>query len=115
METFMQQSESRATELQKAQDQQTEALSAQSRAQEALQFHAQVSQALLGKTSIAAANLQSLIDDTAFKFKTGPGFSVGGFSAWSLCAILLIIIAAQNLKVAIALIFLVLGMCHPLI
>ncbi|KAJ5129472.1 uncharacterized protein N7515_005511 [Penicillium bovifimosum] len=109
METFMQQSESRATELQKAQDQQTEALSAQSRAQEALQFHAQVSQALLGKTSIAAANLQSLIDDTAFKFKNGRGFPLGGFSAWSLCAILLIVIAAQNLKVAIALIFLILG------
>lgn len=107
----MQQSESRATELQKAQDQQTEALSAQSRAQEAIQFHAQVSQALLGKTSVAAANLQSAIDDAASKFKSGPGFGIGGFSAWTLCAILLMGIAAQNPKIAISLLFLILGMC----
>ncbi|KAJ5583439.1 hypothetical protein N7535_002059 [Penicillium sp. DV-2018c] len=108
METFMQQSEARASELQKAQDQQTQALSAQSRAQEALQFYAQVSQALLGKTSVAAANLQSLVDDTASKFKNSHGLSVGGFSTWSLCAIFLIVIAAQNLKTAVALFFLVL-------
>ena len=69
METFIQQSESKAGELQRAQDQQSEALSAQSRAQEAIQFDAQVSQALLAKTSVAAANLQSVIDDAAFKFK----------------------------------------------
>lgn len=109
----MQQSESKANELQKAQDQQTEALSAQSRAQEALQFHAQVSQALLGKTSVAAANLQTAIDDAAFKFKSGPGFGIGGISAWSLCAILLMVIAGQNIKIAIALIFLILGEFSP--
>jgi hypothetical protein len=33
--------------------------------QEAIQFDAQVSQALLAKTSVAAANLQSAIDDAA--------------------------------------------------
>ncbi|KAJ5773084.1 hypothetical protein N7457_007980 [Penicillium paradoxum] len=109
MESFMQQSESRANELQRAQDQQTEALSAQSRAQEAIKFHAQVSQALLGKASVAASNLQSTIEDAAFKFKSGPGFGIGGFSPWSLCAILLMAIAAQNLRIAIALIFLILG------
>ncbi|CAG7956957.1 unnamed protein product [Penicillium nalgiovense] len=109
MENFIQQSESKASELQKAQDQQTEALSAQSRAQEAIQFDAQVSQTLLAKTSVAAANLQSVIDDAAFKFKHVPGFGIGGSSAWSLCAVLLIVIAAQNLKIAIALFFLILG------
>ena len=105
----MQQSESKANELQKAQDQQAEALSAQSKAQEAIQFHAQVSQALLSKASTSAANLQSIIDDATFKFKNGPGFSIGGYSAWSLCAVLLMVIAAQNLKLAIALFFLFLG------
>lgn len=111
METFIQQSESKAGELQRAQDQQSEALSAQSRAQEAIQFDAQVSQALLAKTSVAAANLQSVIDDAAFKFKHVSGFGIGGSSAWSLCAVLLIVIAAQNLKIAISLFFLILGTC----
>ena len=115
MENFIQQSESKASELQKAQDQQTEALSAQSRAQEAIQFDAQVSQALLAKTSVAAANLQSAIDDAAFKFKHVPGFGIGGSSAWSICAVLLIVIAAQNLRIGIALFFLILGTCVFLI
>lgn len=109
METFIQQSESKAIELRKAQDQQTEALAAQSRAQDAIQFDAQVSQALLAKTSVAAANLQSAIDDAAFKFKHVPGFGIGGSFAWSFCAVLLTIITAQNLKIAIPLFFLVLG------
>ncbi|CAI7576685.1 unnamed protein product [Penicillium crustosum] len=109
METFIQQSESKASELQKAQFQQSEALSAQSRAQEAIQFDAQVSQALLAKTRVAAANLQSVIDDAAFKFKNVSGFGIGGSSAWSLCAVLLVVIAAQNLKIAISLFFLILG------
>ncbi|OQE46437.1 hypothetical protein PENCOP_c001G06990 [Penicillium coprophilum] len=109
METSIQQSESKASELQKAQVQQTEALSAQSRAQEAIQFHAQVSQALLAKTSAAAANLQSVIEDAAFKSKHLPSFG-GGSSTWSLCAVLLMVIAAQNLKIALALFFLILGM-----
>ncbi|CAI7645181.1 unnamed protein product [Penicillium glandicola] len=109
METFIQQSESKASELQKAQEQQAKALYAQSRAQEAIQFHAQVSQALLSKASVAAANLQSIIDDAALKSKHIPSFGIGGSSAWSLCAVLLIVIAAQNLKVAIGLFFLILG------
>ncbi|KAJ6049746.1 hypothetical protein N7460_002817 [Penicillium canescens] len=109
METFMHQSESKASELQTAQEQQTEALAAHSRTQEAIQFHAQVSQALLNKANIAAANLQSIIDDAAIKYKSGPGLRIEGYSAWSLCGILLLIIAAQNFKVAISLLFLILA------
>ncbi|KAJ5959394.1 uncharacterized protein N7479_006544 [Penicillium vulpinum] len=109
METFIQQSESKASELQRAQDQQAEALSAQSRAQEAIQFHAQVSQTLLAKTTVAAANLQSIIDDAASKSKHVQGFGIGGSSVWPLCAVLFIIIAAQNIKIAVALFFLILG------
>ncbi|OQD81022.1 hypothetical protein PENANT_c030G10807 [Penicillium antarcticum] len=107
METSMQLSESKASELQHAQDQQTEKLAAHSRTQEAIQFHAQVSQALIKKASIAAANLQSIIDDAATKYKSGPNLHIGGYSAWSLCGFLLLIIAAQNFKVAIPLIFFV--------
>lgn len=111
MEEFIQRSESRANELQKAQDLQTEALSAQNLAHEAIQFHAQVSQALLSKTSASAANLQSAIDNAATTFKHIPGLSAGGLSAWSLSAVLLMVIAVQNIKIAIGLSFLLLGWC----
>lgn len=109
----MHQSESKASELKAAQEQQTEALDVHSRTQEAIQFHAQVSQALLNKANIAAANLQSIIDDATIKYKSGPGLRIGGYSAWSLCGILLVIIAAQNFKVAVSLLFLILGMFDP--
>ncbi|KAJ5776233.1 uncharacterized protein N7511_001244 [Penicillium nucicola] len=109
METSMYQSELKATELKTAQEQQTEALAAQSRAQETIQFHAQVSQALIKNTNIAAANLQSIIDDATRKYKNSPIFHVGGYSAWSLCGVLLLVIAAQNLKIAIFLLALILA------
>lgn len=111
MEQFIQQSQSRASELQKAQDLQTEALTAQSLAHEAIQFHAQISEALLSKTSASAANLQSAIDNAVSTFRYLPALSSGGLSAWSLCAVLLVIIAVQNVKIAIGLSFLFLGWC----
>jgi hypothetical protein len=109
MEAFIHQSQSKASELQMAQDRQTEALSAQSQAQDAIQFQAQVSQALLSKASASAATLQSTIDDATSVLKRSPGLSLGGYSTWSLCAVLLMVIAIQNVKVAIALFFLLLG------
>ncbi|CAG7976837.1 unnamed protein product [Penicillium olsonii] len=109
MEGFIQQSQSKAVELQRSQDLQFEALSANSRAQEAIQFHAQVSQALLSKASASAANLQSAIEDATAAIKRGPGSSIGGHSAWSLCTILLLVIAAQNIKIAIGIVLLLLG------
>jgi hypothetical protein len=110
METIINQSESKANELQDAQEQQMEALAEHSRTQEAIQFQAKVSEALLSKTSIAAANLQSILEDAAIKYKSVPGFYLGGYSIWSLCGILLLIIAAHNFRVAISLVFLSLGM-----
>ena len=109
MEGFIQQSHSKAVELQRSQDLQFEALSASARAQEAIQFHAQVSQALLSKASASAANLQSAIEDATAAIKRGPGSSIGGHSAWSLCTILLLVIAAQNIKIAIGIVLLLLG------
>lgn len=112
METFLQQSELKANELQKAQDLQAEALSAQSQAQETIQSHARISQALLTKVSVSAANLQSAIDDATFTFKRGPRFMVGGYTAWSAYAVLLVVIAAKDLRIATALILIVLGGCN---
>lgn len=109
MEAFIQNSQSKADELQMAQDRQTEALSAQSQTQEAIQFQAQVSQALLSKASVSAATLQSTIDDATSMLKNRPGLTLGGYSPWPPCAILLLVIAAQNLKVAISLFVLFLG------
>ncbi|CAG8215964.1 unnamed protein product [Penicillium salamii] len=111
MEQFMQKSQSNAIELQKSQALQSEALSAHSQAQEAIQFHAQVSQALLTKASASAANLQAAIDDTTAAFERGSRLSVGGYSAWYFCVILLLVIAAQNMKVAIGIVILFLGWC----
>lgn len=111
MEQFIQKSHSNAIELQKSQALQSEALSAHSQAQEAIQFHAQVSQALLTKASASAANLQAAIDDTTTALERGLSLSVGGYSAWYFCVILLLVIATQNMKVAIGIVILFLGWC----
>ncbi|KAJ5173328.1 hypothetical protein N7492_005921 [Penicillium capsulatum] len=105
----MKSSEQKAMELQKAQSLQTEVMAAQARAQEAMQYNTKISQTLLDKTAITAANLQTMMDETAIKMKRVPGLHLGGFSAYSVCVILLIVIGAQNLRVAISLLFLIIG------
>jgi hypothetical protein len=111
METFMQQTESKARELHKTQGQHAEALFAQSETQQTIQFQAQVSEALLSKASISAANLHSVLDQATSKFKSIPGFSSTGYSAWSLCAILLVVIATQNIKTPVGLFIILSGEC----
>lgn len=112
MDQVIKSSEQKAADLQKTQSLQAEAIAAQSRAQEAMQYNTKISQALLDKTAITAANLQTIMDETAVKMKRVPGFHLGGFSAYSICVILLIVIGAQNLRVAISLLFLIIGTCH---
>lgn len=106
----MKNSEQKANDLQKAQNLQAEAMAAQSRAQEAMQYNAKLSQALLDKTATTAANLHTIIDEATVKAKLVPGLHRGGFSTWSLCLVLLIVIGAQNIQVAIGLLFLIIGM-----
>lgn len=105
----MEQSYNKANELQQVQQSQAEALAAQSRTQEEMRFKAQVSQTLLDKVAITAANLHSMIDEATVKFKRTPGFHSGGISTWTLGTLLLILIVAQNTRMATGLFFLILG------
>ncbi|KAJ5983829.1 hypothetical protein N7481_005928 [Penicillium waksmanii] len=109
METSMEQSYNRAHDLQQAQQSQAKLLAAQFKTQDEMQFKAQVSQALLDKATISAANLHSMIDDATMKFKRTPGLHSGGISAWTVCALLLILLGAQSTRMAIGLLFLIFG------
>lgn len=109
METSMEQSYKRAHDLQQAQQSQAKLLAAQLKTQDEMQFKAQISQALLDKVTMSAANLHSMIDDATVKFKRTPGLHSGGISAWTICALLLILIGAQSTKMAIGLFFLICG------
>ncbi|KAJ5755934.1 hypothetical protein N7533_005477 [Penicillium manginii] len=109
METSMEQSYNRAHDLQQAQQSQAQLLAAQFKVQDEMQFKAQVSQALLEKVAISAANLHSMIDDATVKFKRTPGLHSGGISAWTVCALLLILIGGQSTRMAISLFFLILA------
>ncbi|KAJ5105761.1 hypothetical protein NUU61_003108 [Penicillium alfredii] len=110
IETSMEQSMIRATELQKAQALQTEAMAAQSQAQEAIRFNAQVSQAMLDKVALAATNLHTLMDESSFKFQQGPGLHVSRYSVWTVCLALIVFIGAQNPRVAVVVFLLI---CAP--
>lgn len=110
----MEQSYNRAHDLQQAQQSQAKLLAAQFKTQDEMQFKAQVSQALLEKATTSAANLHSMIDDATVKFKRTPGLHSGGISAWTVCALLLIVIGAQSTKMAIGLFFLIFGRSLPI-
>ena len=105
----MVQAQGRADELHKTQRLQADAMSIQQQAQEAIKFNTQVSQALLDRTAVTAANLHTLIDEAATKFKQTPGLHQGGLSIWTVCLMLLILIGVQNFKAAFGLVFFIFG------
>ena len=108
----MEQSQAKADELQRAQNVQVQALAAQSEVQKEIQFNAQISQALLDKAATTAANLHTIIDEAATKYKQIPTLHFHGLSTWPLCGFLLILIGAHNMKAAVSLFFLVVGKSH---
>lgn len=108
----MEQSQAKADELQKAQNMQVQALATQSQVQKEIQYNAQISQALLDKAAATAANLHTIIDEAATKYKQIPNLHFHGLSTWTLCGVLLILIGAHNMKAAVSLFFLVLGKSH---
>ena len=111
----MELSEEKAKDLHKAQQLQADASLTHAKSQGDLQLKAQISQALLEQTTKAAADLQSLIHDTASKAKQIPSLQIGGLDTWSLCFILFIIItASQRPIIAVSIFFLLLGMDHIL-
>ena len=109
MDYSMNQAQVKANELQNAQSLHADALAIQQQAQEAIRFNAQVSQALLDRATTAAANLHTIIDEAAIKFKQTPGLHQGGLSTWTVCLMLLILIGAQNFKAALGLTFFIFG------
>jgi hypothetical protein len=109
MDTSMNEAQVKAVELQKAQRLQADALAIQQQAQEAIRFNTQVSQALLDRATTTAANLHTIIDEAAIKFRQTPGLHQGGLSIWTVCLMLLILIGAQNFKAAFGLTFFIFG------
>lgn len=106
----MHQAQTKADELQKAQSIQIEALAVQQQMQEAIRYNTQVSQALLDRTTTTAANLHTIIDEAAVKFKQTPGLHQGGLSIWTVCLMLVIVVGAQNFKAAFGLTFFIFGL-----
>lgn len=93
----------KAEGLRKAQVLQFEAIKAQFQAQDDIQTNIRISQALLDKTTAAAANLQTMIDETATRYRDSHAF--GGFfgvSTWTICAFLFSMLSIQNPKPALA-------------
>ncbi|OKP13158.1 hypothetical protein PENSUB_1258 [Penicillium subrubescens] len=109
MDTSMNEAQVKAVELQKAQRLQADALAIQEQAQEAIRFNTQVSQALLDRATTTAANLHTIIEEAAIKFRQTPGLHQGGLSIWTVCLMLLILIGAQNFKAAFGLTFFIFG------
>ena len=94
----------KAESLRKAQVLQFEAIKTQFQAQDDMQTNMRISQALLDKTTAAAANLQTIIDETATRYRESHAF--GGFfgaSTSTICAFLFSMLSIQNPKPALAL------------
>ncbi|CEO60488.1 hypothetical protein PMG11_05113 [Penicillium brasilianum] len=109
MDASMHQAQTKADELQRAQSIQIEALAVQQQIQEAIRYDTQVSQALLDRATTTAANLHTIIDEAAVKFKQAPGLHQGGLSIWTVCLMLVIVVGAQNFKAAFGLTFFIFG------
>ena len=109
MEVSIERSEEKAKQLQKVQHLQAEALATQSRIQKEIQHHAQLSQALLKKVTLAAANLQTIIDEAAVKARQLPALHVGGLRFWVIFIIFLALVRQYNPKAAMTLSILTFG------
>lgn len=72
-----------------------------------------ISQALLDKTTTAAANLQTMIDETTARYREFPALSglFGSYSAWTVCALLFSLLGAQNPKSAMVVILIGMSWC----
>ncbi|ODM17347.1 hypothetical protein SI65_07022 [Aspergillus cristatus] len=112
LEMMLVQSEMKAQDLQRAQLLQSEVIAAQSQAQHNIHADIQISQGLLDKVTATAANLQTMVDETATTYRESPvlGGLHGTYSAWTVCALLFSMLGAQNPKSALAVLFI--GMAH---
>lgn len=103
----------KAKNLHRAQLLQSEAIVSQSQAQDNIQTDIRISQALLDKVTATAANLQTMVDETATKYRESPvlGGLNGTYSAWTVCALFFSMLCAQNPKSALAVLFIGMSMC----
>lgn len=95
----MEHSNDQARELLQTQTLQAEAIETQARAQEALGASTRIAYAMVDKLTTRAAQLETTLEETAARFDDIPALnSLFGIkvSAWTICSLLLSIIAVQN-------------------
>jgi hypothetical protein len=96
-------SEARATKLLETQTYHAKAIETQAQAQEALGANTKIVYALLEKLTARAANLESLLEETASKFKglqELDGLFGLNISLWTVFSLLAPLLAIQNPKMA---------------
>lgn len=107
----LQKSETKAENLLDAQKLQYETITAHSQVHDNLQTNMHISKALVDEATAAAANLQTIINESASKcldsfFSSG---STGPYFPWTMCVLFFCMLSAQNLKYALTLLFI--GIC----
>lgn len=107
----LQKSETKAENLLDAQNFQYETITAHSQVHDNLQTNMHISKALVDEATAAAANLQTMINESASKYRDSffSGGSIGPYSPWTICVLLFCMLSAQNLKYALTLLFI--GIC----
>lgn len=110
-EATLQSSEAKAENLHEAQKLQYEAIVAHSQAQNNLQTNMRVSHALVDRVTAAAANLQTMIDDSATRYRQSPVFNgpLGPYSTWTMCVLLFSMLGIQNPRSALVLLLIGMG------
>ncbi|EED23402.1 nuclear membrane fusion protein Kar5, putative [Talaromyces stipitatus ATCC 10500] len=102
-ETHLEESEARASRLLETQAHHAKAIETQAQAQEALGANTKIVFALLEKLTVRAANLESILEETASKFKDFQemdGLFGLNISLWTALSLLLTLFAVQNPKMA---------------
>ncbi|GAM34197.1 nuclear membrane fusion protein [Talaromyces pinophilus] len=102
-ENHLEQSEARATKLLETQTYHAKAIETQARAQEALGANTKIVYALLEKLTARAANLESMLEETASKFKGFQeldGLFDLNMSLWTVLSLLVTLLAVQNPRMA---------------
>lgn len=103
----------KARDLHEAQTLQYEAITAHSQAQGNLEINMRISQALIDRATAAAANLQTMIDDSATRYRESPAFNgpLGPYSTWTMCILLFSMLGVQNPRSALALLLIGMSTC----
>lgn len=102
-EAHLENSEARATRLLETQAYHAKAIENQARAQETLGANTKIVYALLEKLTARAANLESMLEETASKFRgiqELDGLFGLSMSLWTVLSLIIALLAVQNPKMA---------------